>query len=57
MVEELKDLKLSEIKDPNEPFENHWSDPAKSGFNRELVPKQIHETFRDTDGQSIILLT
>jgi len=52
MVEELKDLKLSDIKDPNVPFKNHWADPEKIGFNRDLTPKQIHETFRDTDGQS-----
>ena len=52
MVEELKDLKLSDIKDPNVPFKNHWAEPEKIGFNRDLTPKQIHETFRDTDGQS-----
>ena len=47
-------MKLIEIPEPNDPFENHWSDPSKLGFNRGLKPKQIHEIFRDADEQSKI---
>lgn len=44
-------MKLSEIKDANDPFENYWADPTKVGFNRGLKANQIHEIFRDGDGQ------
>jgi len=44
--------KVDEIKDPNIPYVNHWSDKDKIGFNRNLKPRQIHECFKDNDGQS-----
>ena len=49
MIEEAE--KIEKIEDPNVPFVNHWKDQEKIGFNRELTAKEIHECFKDNDGQ------
>ena len=43
--------KIEKIEDPNVPFVNHWKDQEKIGFNRDLTAKEIHECFKDNDGQ------
>ena len=48
LIEEMENIT---VKDPNDPFVNHWKDPDKIGFNRDLKPKLIHESFKDLDGQ------
>ena len=52
MIEEAE--KIEKIEDPNVPFVNHWKDQEKIGFNRELTAKEIHECFKDNDGQGKI---
>jgi len=51
IMKNFEGMKFSEIKDANDPFENHWSDTNNVGFNRGLEAKKIHEIFRDGDGQ------
>ena len=52
MIEEAD--KIEKIEDPNVPFVNHWKDQEKIGFNRDLTAKEIHECFKDNDGQGRI---
>jgi len=51
LIDEFSGMDLTSIPDPNLPFENHWQSEEKSGFNRGFTPKEIHESFRDADGQ------
>ena len=53
LIEEME--KVENVEDPNNPFVNHWKDPDKIGFNRELKPKLIHESFKDLDGQGRVV--
>jgi len=54
MIEEAE--KIEKIEDPNVPFVNHWKDQEKIGFNRELTAKEIHECFKDNDGQVFFIV-
>jgi len=53
LIEEMENIT---VKDPNDPFVNHWKDPDKIGFNRDLKPKLIHESFKDLDGQVFFVM-
>ena len=57
LIDEFSGMDLTSIPDPNLPFENHWQSEEKSGFNRGFTPKEIHESFRDADGQGSSLGT
>jgi len=48
--------KIEKIEDPNVPFVNHWKDQEKIGFNRDLTAKEIHECFKDNDGQVFFIV-
>lgn len=52
LIKEMSEVDMKDIKDPNIPYVNHWADKDKIGFNRNLKPRQIHECFKDNDGQS-----
>jgi len=53
----LKEMEqVDEIKDPNIPYVNHWADKEKIGFNRNLKPRQIHDSFKDNDGQVFFIV-
>jgi len=54
MIEEAD--KIEKIEDPNVPFVNHWKDQEKIGFNRDLTAKEIHECFKDNDGQVFFIV-
>ena len=51
IIAEMEKLDVDD--DPNTPFCNYWKDPDQIGFNRNLKAKEIHECFKDMDGQGI----